>query len=334
MLMVLMWLSAALLLVGPAQAADPQSLLELLSHVPDVPATVQEAGAWYKDNRSPSSNLPVLEVIQHKLITVKAEIEASKRASEAIFQSAGDALHGKPQQGRVVHGIDMTRMQNDRAYQKEMEQKIQKMSLQEQMAISREMMAPQMETMQQDMMTGAEESPAVQAAVDASKAFQIEGNRWYLGRSGTLPKELNVDQAVGKRPIPDGMPKRGAWDDVGCDSACGQEWQAYAEKAWPSSLAYETKRLQARRAVLQRYKSEIVERLQDDKLMVAAQFGKGARSQMNRQAIVQHYAGMLEYIQDYANRIESVTKESAEMFHRGARLNALSLSHSLMDNTR
>lgn len=333
MLMVIMWVSATLLLVGPVQAADPKSLLELLSHVPDVPATVQEAGAWYESHPSPTSQYPVLTLIQQKLIAVRAELAASKQASEAIFQSAGEALHTEPQQGQVVHGIDMTRMQKDPAYQKEMEKKIQKMPMQEQMAIMNAMMAPQMKAMQQDMMAGADESAAVQAAVDASRTYQIEGNRWYLGRSGPLQEELNVDQAVGKRPIPAGMPKQ-AWDDVGCDSACDKQWQAYAEKSWPTLLAHETKRLQARRSVLQRYKSELIARLQDDKLVVAAQFGKGARSQMNRQAIAMHYGGMMSYIQDYADMVERVTQESAEMFHRGPRLNTLSLSHSLMDITR
>jgi hypothetical protein len=37
---LLVLLSGFLFLVGPAQAADPQSLLELLRHVPDLPATV------------------------------------------------------------------------------------------------------------------------------------------------------------------------------------------------------------------------------------------------------------------------------------------------------
>lgn len=333
MLMVVMWLSATLLLVGPAQAADPQSLLELLRHVPDLPATVQEAGTWYESAATPGSQYPTLTLIQPKLIAVRAEIEASKQASEAIFQSAGEALSGEPQQGRVVHGIDMTRMQKDSAYQKEMQKKIKTMPMQEQMALMNEMMAPQMEARQQDMMAGTEESPAVEAAVEASRTFQIEGSQWHLGRSGPLQEELNVDQAVGKRPIPAGMPKR-VWDDVGCDSVCDKQWTAYAEKAWPISLAHETKRLQARRAVLQRYKSELVERLQDDKLVVATQFGKGARSQMNRQAIVMHYGGMLGYIKDYADMVERATKESAEMFHRGARLNALGLGHSLMVITR
>ena len=96
MFMVVMWLSAVLLLVGPAQAADPKSLLELLSHVPDLPATAQEAGTWYENNPSPSSTLPVLKLIQPKLITVRADIEESKQASEAILNSAGEALSGEP----------------------------------------------------------------------------------------------------------------------------------------------------------------------------------------------------------------------------------------------
>lgn len=150
MLMVVMWLSATLLLVGPAQAADPQSLLELLRHVPDLPATVQEAGTWYESAATPGSQYPTLTLIQPKLIAVRAEIEASKQASEAIFQSAGEALSGEPQQGRVVHGIDMTRMQKDSAYQKEMQKKIKTMPMQEQMALMNEMMAPQMEATRHD----------------------------------------------------------------------------------------------------------------------------------------------------------------------------------------
>lgn len=324
---LLVLLSGFLFLVGPAQAADPQSLLELLRHVPDLPATVQEAGTWYESTATPGSQYPTLTLIQSKLIAVRAEIEASKQASEAIFQSAGDALSGEqPKQGRVVHGIDMTRMQKDPAYQKEMQKKIKTMPMQEQMALMNEMMAPQMEAMQQDIMAGTEESPAVEAAVEASRTFQMEGSQWHLGRSGQLTEELNVDQAVGKRPIPAGMPNR-IMDDVGCDSVCNKQWTTYAEKAWPISLAHETKRLQARRAVLQRYKSELVERLQDDKLVVATQFGKEARSQMNRQAIAVHYRGMLDYIKDYADMVEGATKESAETFHRGPFLNALGLGH-------
>jgi hypothetical protein len=330
MLMVIMSVFAVLLLVGSAQAADPKSLLELLSHVPDPPTTAQEAGSWFAKETSSSSGMTLMKLVQSKLIAVKADIESSKKASETMLNSAGEALSGEPaRQGMENSGIDVARMQKDPAYQREMEKKIQKLPMQEQMALMKQLMAPQMQMMQQDAMAGTQESSAVQAAVEAAKMAQADGNSWYIGRQAEVEKELGeVNQIMGKAPMPGEMPKI-PWDEIACNASCDKQWQAYAEKAWPVMLTRETERLQARRAILQRFKSELVERLQDDKLVVAAQFGKGARSQMNRSTIGMHYLTKLDYIRDYADVVERTTKDSAAMVHRGARENILAWSRGL-----
>lgn len=146
-----------------ADAAEPTSLLDLFNRVPDVPANAQEAMKWFDKGG---------KLIHPGMLALKADIDSNRQAGRITAQSAGNASSIAPMmQGMENAGIDVARMQRDPAYQKEIQQRIQQMSSQEQMALMNKMMQPHMQASTQDVKAMAQESPAVQTAAEAARMF-------------------------------------------------------------------------------------------------------------------------------------------------------------------
>jgi hypothetical protein len=198
-----------LLIFAPAvEAAEPKSVLDLFNRLPDPPASAQDAAKWFDQNG---------KLIHPGLLALKADIEANKQASEIMAQSAGDAVSMAPTiQGMENVGIDVARMQRDPAYAEEMQQKIQKMSPQEQMAFTKKLMEPQNQAAQKDVQAMAQETPAVQAAVEAAKNWPQQ----QLARAtanAAISRELDqVAQRAAQNPFSVQRPKMDYWGEPLC----------------------------------------------------------------------------------------------------------------------
>ena len=130
------------LLSGPVVAvAEPASVLDLLNRVPELPATAQDAAKWFDKNGT---------LIHSDLLALKADLEAIDREIETAARKDAAATQATVNEGMDNVGIDMARTQRDPAYAKERQQRIRKMSPQEQVAFTQKLMRPETHAQVQD----------------------------------------------------------------------------------------------------------------------------------------------------------------------------------------
>jgi hypothetical protein len=288
------------------EAAEPKSVLDLFTRVPDPPSTAQEAAAWFdKDGK----------LIHPGLLALKADLDASSKTIEASGSKAAASSQAAMTKGMESVGIDVARMKSDPAYAKEMQQQIQKMSPQEQMAFMQQMMQPHTQAQQQDTLAMTQESPAAQATVDAAKAWSVQQR---AGAMFTVQNELDrVAQRAGQHPIQIKKPAI-EYDSPGCDNPCLAQWKAYGEKVWPLVLDRETEILQGRSAVLQRYRTATIGLMKEGhKHLTGTQYGTGVRSQINRTYVNGYHEGLLDETRRLIDLTESAAKRAADTVNRG-----------------
>lgn len=312
--------SLALGWVAGAGAAPAQGVAELLSRLPEPPATAQEAARWVDKSGA----------LQHPgLLALKADIEAHKRAGEAILQAALPAQRAQAMQqqadlakGMANIGIDMNRMQNDPAYAQAVQARMKSMPPDQLMALSRAMAQPMNDNPNRrnaaaDM---ANDAPAIKTAAEAGFEYsnqQVARVQAHHARWQAI--EADVKAQLFATPLKVDVPKpRIEYDNPGCDRACSAAWDAYAAKMVPLMIARDTQALKHRRDALQRERHALAPTMaQADKTLKAAQYGEKALSSAHMQRIVGYDAGMLGEIELLVNKTEEIVRTASRSVHCG-----------------
>jgi hypothetical protein len=301
-----MFLVAAL--VAPAvQAADQRSLVDLLNRVPEVPATPQDAVKWFdKDGK----------LVHPVLLALKADLESAKHANDGASNKDAAAATSVTVQGLENVGIDVARMKSDPAYVKELQERLKRMSPQEQMAFTQKMMQPQNQASVHEVRAMANESPAVGAAVDVAQTWNDRQQSRHTAHAA-LWKE--TEQSIKSAQKPFGLTKPTIeYDSPGCEQACLAQWHAYGEKLWPLVLARETTTLDTWRTALQKDRASLSALLQEgDRLLAPTQYGAAAQSRTDRTWINGYYTGLLAEIERCLDETESTARRSATVVNAG-----------------
>ena len=256
-------------------AAEQKSLVDLLNRVPEAPATAQDAAKWFDKEG---------HLVHPGLLALKADLEARKIVGEASSAKDGTNAQTLAIQGMENVGIDVARMQRDPGYAREMQEKLKKMSPQEQMAFVQKMTQPQ-----------------------ARIKTQI------TRRSET---EKAVERAAYK-PVGIAKPKI-EFDSIGCDKSCDAQWRAYGEKLWPVALDREADILQIRRTALQRDRVELTRLMQDgDRLLAPAEYGAGAKSQVNRTWLTGYHQSLIGEIDQLIDQTQIAARRAADVVNAG-----------------
>ena len=303
-----------------AWAAPAQGVAELLGRLPEPPATAEEAARWVDKSGA----------LQHPgLRALKADIEAHRRAGEAILQAAVPAQqaqatqqHADLAQGMANVGIDMNRMQSDPAYAQAVQARMKSMSPEQVMAMSRAMAQPmnQNPNRRNAAVDMANDAPAIKSAAEAGFEYsnqqvarvQAHHARWQA-------TEADVKAQLFATPLKVDVPKpRIEFDNPGCDKACSAAWDAYAAKMVPLMVARDTQALKLRRDALQRERQALVPTMaQADKTLKAAQYGEKALSSTHMQRIVGYDAGMLGEIELLVTKTEEIARTASRSVHCG-----------------
>lgn len=301
----------------PAWAAEPKSLVDLLSRVPEIPANAQDAATWF----TPEAGKPGPGKLTHPdLLGLRGDLAASKGFSGSLRQMAAKTLSEDPtKKGLNESGIDAARLQRDATYQAELQKKMERMSTQEKMAFAQKLMQAQLQATQQDARAMGLEPAEVEAAAEAATNYTVNYSTWLTGPLTTFTQEWEqVAHQLGQKPLVGKKPNRD-WDSIGCEATCQKEWQAYAHEIWPQVLSREADILKARRAVLQRYKAAVKERVQEGQLSLApAGYGAAAQSQTNRATLATYHEQLLGDIEGYASLVELTVLRPAMLVAQGS----------------
>jgi hypothetical protein len=303
-----------------AMAAPASGVIELLNRLPDPPATAEEAARWVdKGGR-----------LQHPgLLALKADIEAHRRAGEAILQAMVPAQQAQAEQqhadlakGMANVGIDMQRMQSDPAYAQQVQARMKSMSPEQLMAMSRAMAQPMNSnpSARNAAVDMANDAPAVKAASDAGFEYsQQQVTRLQAHHARWQATEADVKAQVFATPLKVDVAKpRTEFDNPGCDKACQAGWDAYAAKMVPLMIQRDTQALKLRREALQRERQALAPTMaQADKLLKAAQYGEKALSSAHTQRIVGYDAGMLGEIGLLVTKTEEIVRTASRSVHCG-----------------
>ncbi len=252
---------------------------------------------------------------------MKADIQTNRQLAEMVLKSAqlsGGVMSMTPAtQGMADVAIDVERMKRDPVYAKEIQQKVQKMSPQEQMAFSKKLMEPQNQAAQQDVQAMTQETPAVQAAVDAVTNWPQQ-QMARASANAAIAREMDqLAQRAVQKPFPIQRPSMD-YDSIACDDYCQGQWKVYGEKLWPLVLARETDILLGRRAALQRDRENLLGVIQEgNQHLMATQYGAAARSESNRVSIVGYHQGLLGEVDRLIDQTETAAKRAAFVVNGG-----------------
>jgi hypothetical protein len=303
-----------------SHAAPATGLADLLSRIPEPPTTAEEAARWVDKSGA----------LKHPgLITLKAEVEAHRRATQAILQAAVPAQQSQAAmqqadiaKGMAQVGIDMQRMQSDPAYAQSVQARMKSMTPEQLMAMSRAMAQPmnQNPNLRNAAKDMADDAPAIKVAAEAGFEYsnqqvariQAHHARWQA-------TEADVKRQVfGTPPKVDVAKPRIEFDNPGCDKACEAGWDAYAAKMVPLMIARDTEALKLRRDALHKERQALAPTIaQADKAIRAAQYGEKALSHAHTQRIVGYDEGLVGEIGLLISKTEEIARSASRSVHCG-----------------
>lgn len=303
------------LAVAAAQAQPATTPSQLLQALPDAPTTPEQAAQWL-DRQD--------KVIHPGYLAVKQAMDAHTQAMNRI--GSGNAAEARTQAGYQVEavaqgmssvGIDMQRMQSDPAYAAQVQQRLQRMTPAEQMALAQRMAAP----MQQDRRitneakSMADDSPAATAAFEAGQQFaQAQAFNERRAREIKLWQDTEAAVAqVNARKLNAGVPKPAMeYDNIGCLAACQGQWETYAARMLPLMVARETEVLKLRVAALQKQRAWVATELKPvDRHMTATGFGEKATSRVHREQILAYDISAVGEVQAVSERLLDTVRRAA-----------------------
>jgi len=308
---IVLALGATLFAPVSVAAEQPQSVLQLFNRIPKTPATVQEADQMVNGNQQ----IPAV-------VTLKADLEAHASAVEEIFGVADAKIQARIGGGSTpaaVAGIDMARMQTDKAYAKEMEAKMKTMSPQELMAMSA--------AMAQGMCTRGSvavyDPPEVKAAAEAGQALmdpeqQAAQTATYQRRWAEVEKKVAAvnEEFAAKFP----KMRLSCDGEGGGRPECQAERARYAAEMMPLLVARDAEILRVEAAALEDERTALAAQVRTaDQHLLAAQYGAASQELGNPANILFLDQHMVNEIQVLATKLEDVVKRAALVTHCGPR---------------
>ncbi len=306
-------------LTGTHAADSPSSVLSLFNRIPELPATAEGATRWVDKGG---------QLVHPGLLALKAELQARDQALARLH--AGAIERERAQSAAVVEdlgtgmadvGIDMSRMQRDPAYAQQVQERLRKLSPQQAMALSQRMTQPlnQDKRYQNAALAVVEDAPAVRAAAAAGEGY----SQAQMARLGA-PQAIwaTAEEAahrVRQKPLALTL-KRPAmeWENIGCESACRAQWEAYANQAWPLMVARDTEILQLHKAALQRQRAAVAEGLAlADRHLLATQYGAASGSEVNRMKIIAYDGAAIGEVRALVERVVDSVRTAAAVAHCG-----------------
>jgi hypothetical protein len=318
---IVLALSAGLFRPVAAAEAEPQSLLALFNRIPKTPATTQEADKIVNG----AQQIPAV-------VALKAELETHAAAVEKIFGAADAKIRARmgrpttPEQatqglmkGAAAAGIDMDRMQNDKAYANEVQARMKAMSPQELMAMSM--------AMNQGMgMRGSVavyDPPAVKAAAEAGQA--LVNPEQQSARTAIYQRRwAEVDKKVAA--VNDKFAARYPKMLLSCDGEGGGRAECVAERArfvaamMPLLVARDAEVLKVEAAALEEERAALAVQVRTaDQHLQAAQYGAASQELGNPTHIIMLDQTIANDIRVFALKFEDVVKRAALVTHCGAK---------------
>jgi hypothetical protein len=284
--------------VAASGASSPKSVQQLYDALPQLPATAPEAAKWV-DKRG--------ILIHPGLLALRADIETHKRAGESVLKAnavsataRGAAMSEDLGKGLADVGIDMARMQNDRAYAQQVQARMLQMSPTELMAMSQTMNRP----LTQD---------TVKAAAEAGEAYgNTQLKRLEAHQARWTASERTVQVLNGLPMTVTARKPAMEYDNIGCDTGCISQWEAYAAQMMPLLTALDTEVLAARRTVFDRERAELASIVSKaNGHLIATQYGAASGSEVNRSRIVGYDTQVVGDIELLVSKMEEIVKLAA-----------------------
>lgn len=304
-----------------ARAAElpSQSLLQIFNRVPKAPATTQEADKMVNAKQQ----MPVL-------VAIRSELDAHSAAVEKIFAAADAKIRARmggaanPEQAAQaatraasVAGIDVARMQTDKAYAAEMQAKMRSMTPQEMMAMS----AALSQGMGMRATVAVYDPPAVKAAAEAGQALMqpdqvASRSAVYQRRWAEVDRKVTAIQARYQARFPKMQ--------LGCDGEGGGRPECQAERArfvstmMPLLYTRDAEILQVEAAAVEEERAALAAQVRTaDAHLLAAQYG-GLSQELGNPTQIGYldmiYVGEIKAL---VVKFEELTKRAAYITHCG-----------------
>jgi hypothetical protein len=310
--------------VAQAQSQPQHSVQALFNRIPKTPATTQDADKMVNANQQ----IPAITALKADLDVHAAAVEKIYGAADAKVRarmggnpSPEQAMQGINRAGAVA-GIDMARMQNDKAYAQEMQAKMKAMPPQELMAMSM--------AMQQGMgMRGSVavyDPPVVKAAAEAGLAL-IQPEQQATRTATYQRRWADVDKKVAavNEKFAAKYPKM----QLNCDgegagrAECVAERARYAAAMTPLLLARDAEVLQVEATALEAERTALAAQVRTaDQHLLAAQYGAASQELGNPAHIVFLDQHIVNEIQVLATKFEAVVKRAAFETHCGQKFHS------------
>lgn len=305
-----------------AEPQQPASLLLLFNAVPKSPATIQDANTLVDWN---SRTIPAITAIKTGLEAHDAAVQEIIGASQARIQtrmggaSTPEQANARLEKGAAAAGIDVARMQTDKAYAKEMQAKMKAMSPQELMAMSTAMMRG----MGMRASVAVYDPPAVKAAAEAGEALSLPDQ--LSARTAAYQRRWsNVERMVAaiEAKFAAMMPKNPGCDGEGAGSReCVAARNRYIAAMMPLLNAREAEILTVETAALDEERAAVAEDVRKaDQLLVAARYGVTSQELGNPVHIMALDQQTVGQIGALAAKFEEIVTRRAIVAHCGQKI--------------
>jgi hypothetical protein len=218
----------------------------------------------------------------------------------------------------------MARMQHDPAYAQQVQARIVAMTAQEKMALSQRMSQAmnQNRPRQNAAQALVDDAPAVRVAAKAGEVYNQQLNARMGAHEAIWGEAEEAAARIRRAPLRVPMAKPAIeWENIGCDSGCRGQWEAYAGKALPLMIERDTEILRARRTALQRQRAVVRDDLKAaDRHLAAAQYGTTALSEVNRTYIVGYDSAAIAELQLLIDRITVAVVSAAAVAQCGPQI--------------
>ena len=175
--------------VSVASADTPKSVFDLLNRVPDPPSTAKDALRWFDRDGHLGHSV---------VLALKDEIEQYRKDSQHLAQDTSqDEERAALILGLDHVGIDAARLQTDRIYSVQIKEQLERMTMEEKLALAQKIMEPKMAAQQSGATLQEKESQAVQAALVVASTFPSRQVAWRTGKRVDLINQFGeIPQSV------------------------------------------------------------------------------------------------------------------------------------------
>lgn len=294
MLLRSLFLSLGLAAASGSVSAAPVSLTELYKAVPTPPASSATAGQWQPQHTIAAPAFVSFET------QLRADIQATEKS--AVQASASASL-----------SPDMARAASDPAYAAQLQQKLQSMTPEQQVAFAMQMQGQ----VQNDALKAVQDPAPVLAAIDAHNAY-VQGTlqqhpTMILGqRKEALQARFDAQQA--------GLSKKLRYCDVGCTDDAGVD--AGNRAVWAQKRAVSDQELKAWAQLFgewQAARAAVVAKGERD--LAATGHGTLSKSGTNKSVLATYRGAMLAEVEMLLSITRDATRRAAAI-ERGVRANA------------